>query len=206
MPQPRKSSRKSTSPRSPSPPPSPDPTTLLDEGADPSATSSTDSSTVEASGGFIAQPGPEFDPRAAAEQPVDEPEPKETASDVKWDRQRVRYLLENAGTALHAVAAVDPLSDEWRMTQDDLTAITPPLTNILNRYTPTKAAAAAGDEAALAIGLGGYIFRSYVERKAALERLAQGNAAEAAAPVDQVVVDDAGLTDEDDIPPLAPRR
>jgi hypothetical protein len=124
--------------------------------------------------GFSVDPGPAFDdggrPVSAEPElaPAGElhalPEPP-----ALWEEQRVRFLLTAKGSALHALVAVDPDSGEWRYTEADLQAIAPPLTSILNRYDATRAAAAAGDELAVAIGFGGYAARSWRERRHALQ-------------------------------------
>jgi hypothetical protein len=117
--------------------------------------------------------GPAFD---AENRPAGDPAPEPTMLPVpdllpEWQEGQVRLLLTAKGSALHAVLAVDSESEEWAYTEADLEAIAPPLTNILNRYEPTRAAAGAGDELAVAIGFGGYAARSWRERMAAIERL-----------------------------------
>jgi hypothetical protein len=81
----------------------------------------------------------------------------------------VRFVLQAKGNALHALVGVG--QQDWAYTDADLLAIAPPLTNILNRYPATRAAAAAGDELAVAVGFGGYVVRSWRERMAVLAAL-----------------------------------
>jgi hypothetical protein len=85
----------------------------------------------------------------------------------------VRALLTAQGVLVHGALAVDKASTEWKYTEADLGAIAPPLTRILNRYEPTRAAAGAGDELALGVGLLGYAARSISERRRALAELAE---------------------------------
>lgn len=147
---------------SPSPPPSPSPA--------PAAASGKGSSAGKTAGRFSVDPGPAFDAEHRPQtEPVAEVEPEVVQL---WDERRVRVLLGAKGAALHALVAVEKESTEWVYTQRDLEAIAPPLTAILNRYDATRAAAAAGDELAVAIGFFGYAGRSWRERQQALARLA----------------------------------
>jgi hypothetical protein len=140
-------------------------------GAAPSRASSTASSRAS---DFVGDAGPPHDPGKAAPAPEAEPAgelhalPEPT---LIWEEDRVRQILTAQGAALHAFAGVG--EQDWLYTETDLLAITAPLTSILNRYPTTRAAAGAGDELALAIGLGGYVGRSWQERKAALDELAE---------------------------------
>lgn len=135
--------------------------------------SSTGSGAAPASA-FIGNPGPAFDAEAAARQP--DPEPP--AADIRampepapmWELDRVEQLLTAQGRAVHSLVGV--AHEDWVYTEGDLEAIAPPLTSILNRYPATRAAASAGDELALLIGLGGYVMRSWTERRFVLEELA----------------------------------
>lgn len=58
----------------------------------------------------------------------------------------------------------------WLHTDQDLRAIAPPLTRILNRYDVTRAAAAAGDEALLAAAILRYGSRNVIRTNRALHR------------------------------------
>jgi hypothetical protein len=123
--------------------------------------------------GLLGDAGPDFDPGAApppAATPPDEPHP--SARVDLWSEDRVRTVLETQGAVVHGLVAVEPESTEWLYTRADLQAIAPPLTRILNRYDATRAAAAASDELAVAVGFAGYAARSYSERKSALAALA----------------------------------
>jgi hypothetical protein len=127
---------------------------------------------------FVEDPGPVFDEEAAAKWAAEQPEPVAPGLEergelhalptplLEWERDRVEQLLRAQGAAAHALFGVG--AQDWAYTQEDLEAIAPPLTNILNRYDATRAAAAAGDELALAIAFGGYASRSYFERLAIL--------------------------------------
>lgn len=192
---------------SPTPPRSPN-------GGAPAA--SAPSSRASSAGRFTVDAGPAFDAGDRPEPPDTQP-PLEPGSELAvvelWDERRVRQLLTAKGAIVHHLAAVDPQSTEWSYTQRDLETIAPPLTAILNRYDATRAAAAAGDEMALAIGLGGYVVRSVGERRHAIARLREqpdvpvtGVAAEAGTGPE----DDPGFVvvgDEDyDPAPIPPRR
>lgn len=143
-------------PGRPSETPSPTPTV---EG---SAGSLTDSS---AGSGFVADPGPAFDPRSAPEPPPLEPETAELIA-AAWEESQVREFLTMQGQVTHAVLRVGPDDTEsWIHTEQDLKAIAPPLTRILNRYDATRAAAAAGDELVLIAAVGRYGARNYVRRR-----------------------------------------
>jgi hypothetical protein len=122
---------------------------------------------------FVPDPGEPFDPKeaGAAPEPTAAPELDAGLPAIAWDEPVVRGILEAQGSAAHALFAVDKGTDEWRYTQADLGAITPPLTRILNRYDALRAAAGTGDEIALVIGLSGYAARSYQVRRASIARL-----------------------------------
>lgn len=152
-------------PQPPSPPQSPSPgptrpttTVAASDGAERSGSSRADSSAD-----WIADAGPAFDPRAAPAPPtveLDEPEPD------GWDVERIREGLELAGETAHWLFNGGPEDEEtWLMTQQDLRAIAPPLTRVLNRYDATRAAAAAGDEALLTAALVRYGARNYTRRR-----------------------------------------
>ncbi len=127
------------------------------------------STTSNANGAFVGNAGAAFDPEAAG--PPPEPE-QDVAADVGWEEERVRQILRAQGVVLHAAIAVDKASGEWIYTDHEARAVAGPLTNILNRYDATRAAAAVGDELALIIGLSGYASRSYLERRRLLAELA----------------------------------
>jgi hypothetical protein len=142
-----------------------------------SAPSSTDSATAP---DLLGDGGPAFTPGAGDTPPpaVDVAGALEGSS--KWFESRVRSLLTAKGSAVHALLAVDKgRSSEWLYTEADLSAIAPALTRILNRYPGTRAAAAMGDEATVAIGFAGYAARSWSERRMllAIAALEQADAA-----------------------------
>jgi hypothetical protein len=140
---------------------------------EPSHASRTASSAARV-GPFLEDPGPEFRAEdggaAAPETPEAGPAELHALPEAMWEQESVSSILNAQGTALHAVAGVG--QSDWVYTEADLMAIAPPLTRILNRYPATRAAAGTGDELAVAIGLGGYVSRSYRERKAVLDFLA----------------------------------
>lgn len=107
-------------------------------------------------GGEQAEPQPEVDAPSAELDP-----------DVRWEEAQVRTLLKIQGGALHLVLSGGH-PQAWKYTADDLDDIAGPLTRIANRYPLTRAAAAAGDELALAAALGKYGVRSMVQRGQAI--------------------------------------
>jgi hypothetical protein len=115
---------------------------------------------------FFADAGPSFDAEAPPAPPVVDEAPIALA----WDVEVVKGCLTAQGQVLHTVIA--KADEEWLYTRDELHAIAPPLTRILNRYDATRAAAGTGDEIALLLGLTGYVGRSVKARRAvlALER------------------------------------
>lgn len=137
-------------------------------GAGPLRPRSSPASTSSGAAAFVADPGTAFDPEAAGPAP----EPEADVLEVGWEEERVRQLLRAQGVVLHAAVAVDKTSEEWLYSDHELRAVAGPLTNILNRYDATRAAAAVGDELALIIGLTGYASRSYLERRRLLAELA----------------------------------
>lgn len=113
---------------------------------------------------FVGDPGPGFDPAGAPEPELAPPAGLEPVAE--WEEGTVRSILTAKGTVLHMAVGVG--EEEWLYLQHELDAIAPPLTRILNRYPVTRAAAEGGDAIAVMIGLGGYVSRSYIERRAAL--------------------------------------
>jgi hypothetical protein len=123
---------------------------------------------------LVSDPGPAprlraVDPAAGGPEPLEAPaaysDPVD-AGDLEllgWDEARVRALLVPMGFGLHYVGGAGH-PEAFKMTDDDLEAIAPPLTRILNRYPVTRAAAAGGDELALAVGVGMYGLRSIRQR------------------------------------------
>lgn len=203
----------SPTPSPETPPAPPEPTTAAPTG-----------SGARSSGGsrFQVDPGPAFDaenrPAGPPPESVLEPEPELAALEDVWDERRVRQLLVAKGAALHHLVAVDKQSTEWAYLPGDLDAVAPPLTAILNRYEPTRAAAHMGDEIALLVGLAGYTTRSVMERRHAIGQLQDagpqpitGVAADGPAPEEDAeqrraagYVDDEDLLPPPDLP--GPRR
>jgi len=159
-----------------------------------SASSSTAFSAADFSD-FLEDAGPAFDPEAAPAAPEIEAEdaPRSIVPDY-WERDRIEQLLKIEGNALHYLLRVGPEDTEtWKYTEEDLENIAPPLTNILNRYDVTRAAAAAGDEIALIAGLTTYGTRNYTRRR----RLLAARADAGPAPVTGVPAPE-GTAPEDD--------
>jgi hypothetical protein len=123
--------------------------------------------------------GPTFEPSepaGAAAAPIELGDA--LAGGPNWSANRIGSLLEAKGALLHGALAKDKSSTEWLYTKADLAAIAPALARIMNRYPATRAAAAGGDELAVAMGFAGYGARSWSERRAAiaLERFDQAAA------------------------------
>lgn len=150
-------------------PPEPD---QIEEVEEPTEEDSEGSSTASsAATDFFDDAGPEFDGKAPE---VDEERAAFTIRpgdqellDIEWDPRVVRSILEVTGQGLHSIAGKG--ETDWIFVKRELDAIAPPLARILSRYPATAAAAAAGDEMALIIGLSGYTLRSVKERKQAME-------------------------------------
>jgi hypothetical protein len=128
--------------------------------------------------------GPAFEPAAdaGAELAPDFELGDAMAGGPNWTAPRIKSLLQAKGALVHGVLAVDKSSQEWLYTAADLDAIAPALARIMNRYPATRAAAAGGDELAVAVGFAGYAARSYSERRAAIALQAAGELAPAFAP------------------------
>jgi hypothetical protein len=145
-------------PSPPSPPPSPS----------PQAPGSSRASSAASS--LVGDPGPAF---VAGEGDGLQGEPADAPTlhalpelPPEWEVDTLRQILTAKGSLIHSIAGVG--EQDWHYTEADLQAIAPPLARILNRYPVTRAAAGTGDEIALTIGLGGYVSRSYRERRAVL--------------------------------------
>jgi hypothetical protein len=119
---------------------------------------------------FVSDPGPGWDPEAAAaaaDAVRAEHEEEERAGGTEAfgfpevEEERVRQVLFVGGDSIHAAVGVGEY--DWVMTQRDLDRIAPPLTRILNRYELTKAVAGYSDELALLMGFGLYSWRSVLE-------------------------------------------
>jgi hypothetical protein len=152
-----------TRPSPPTPPP-------LD--ADRSASSSTAS--AAGSEAFSADPGPAFDPGASPAAPeldIDDL----AVEEIRWEESQIRDALVLQGELAHGLVEWRTGLEEtelWLHTDQDLRAIAPPLTRILNRYDVTRAAAAAGDEALLGAAFLRYGTRNMIRTRRALARRA----------------------------------
>ena len=152
---------------------SPDPSPSPSPGPPPAAASSTDSSRASASRApLVEDAGPQFDPERAGPPPPAADAPPAAAPPLQevlpeWEEEAIANLLGIQGRLLHA--AVGVAEEEWLYTELDLAAIAPPLVRILNRYEPTRRYATYGDPISLAIGGAGYVTRSLIERRHAIE-------------------------------------
>lgn len=186
-----------------------------DPHAPPAAAASSPASATGDAAGLLGDGGPVFDPDAADDAPELPGADDALAGGDLWKEPRVRGLLTAKGELLHGALAVGKgESNEWRYTDADLRAIAPPLTRILNRYEPTRAAAAAGDELTVAVGFAGYAVRSWSERMAWLRLLRaeqpEPEPGQIAVPVidvrDQAADDGAADAGPPPVPPIRPRR
>ena len=122
--------------------------------------------------GFVSDAGPEFDPELSPEPPeleLVDPELEEELSEG-WEEKQVREILTTQGSATNFFLRLHPDDETWKHTEEDLSAIAPPLTRILNRYDATRALSAAGDEVVLGTALFNYGARNVTQRRR-LQRL-----------------------------------
>lgn len=107
----------------------------------------------------------------------------------------MRSLLVTQGNVTHAIFKVGAEDTEtWKQTEEDLKAIAPPMTRLLNRYDVTRAAAAAGDEIALGAAIAAYGARNYTRRR----RLLAAIAAQGPEPITGRAAEPGTGPDEDD--------
>lgn len=149
----------------PQSPAAPSQETTEQESPPPAASSAASSTASRTASPLVGDAGPAFDP-SSAQAPEPQAELHALPELEGWEQDVVEGLLTAQGSAAHALAGIG--EQDWVYTEHDLAAIAPPLTRILNRYPATRAAAGTGDELAVMIGLGGYVTRSYVERRSVL--------------------------------------
>lgn len=115
----------------------------------------------------VGPPGPpevDVDPAEPGPPPEDElgePPPGEPLAPAvpAVSQDAVRAILQAAGNAAHHISAVrEPTF--LRFTDDELAAVVPPLTRIINKRPQLRAAVQRGDEAAVAVALAGYAGRN----------------------------------------------
>ncbi|MFL5910773.1 MAG: hypothetical protein ACJ768_09435 [Gaiellaceae bacterium] len=139
--------------------------------SDDEARSASSPTASSAASEFAADPGPAFDPEGAPAAPEPEEDRSGWFEDPHWEESTIRDALVLQGEIAHSLVEwrleLDG-TDVWQHTQKDLRAIAPPLTRILNRYEPTRLAAAAGDEALLAAGLMRYASRNVMRTRRAM--------------------------------------
>jgi hypothetical protein len=90
---------------------------------------------------------------------------------LEWTPERAGAIVRAGGFLLHTA---DPIArdevakelevDLWRATEDDVSAIAPPLARILNRYEPARRLAGVSDEMELAFGMIGYLRENMADR------------------------------------------
>jgi hypothetical protein len=90
---------------------------------------------------------------------------------LEWTPERAGAIVRAGGFLLHTA---DPVAREeiakeleielWRATEDDVSAIAPPLARILNRYAPARRLAGVSDEMELAFGMIGYLRENLADR------------------------------------------
>lgn len=159
--------------RSPEPE-SPSPEAAINAEEEAAASGTASARVSPAASPFITEPGPIFDPEAAAPGPEPQPEAELHALpgvEPGWEEETVQQLLGVQGELMHS--AIGVAEADWLHTQADLKSIGGPLTRILNRYPATAAAAAMGDPVALALGVGAYGVRSSRERAAVMRARAE---------------------------------
>ncbi|MDP9440620.1 MAG: hypothetical protein M3P34_00235, partial [Actinomycetota bacterium] len=81
----------------------------------------------------------------------------------------VRRLLKSASGVVGEVAGDPDVPRHWRLTEDELDELVPPLTNVINRRAPLRRLAARGDEAAVLLALGSYAQRNILLAQSAKE-------------------------------------
>lgn len=90
---------------------------------------------------------------------------------LEWTPERAGAIVRAGGFLLHTADPVarDQVAHEleidlWRATEDDVSAIAPPLSRILNRYAPARRLAGVSDEMELAFGMIGYLRENLADR------------------------------------------
>lgn len=90
---------------------------------------------------------------------------------LEWTPDRAGAIVRAGGFLLHTADPVarDQVAHEleidlWRATEDDVSAIAPPLARILNRYEPARRLAGVSDEMELAFGMIGYLRENLADR------------------------------------------
>ncbi len=135
---------------------------------------------------FLEDPGPAFDPDQAPEAPELEEEGEVLRAEDGWKEDTIKDLLLTQGNVTNYLLRLGDDDDTWKQTEEDLRAISRPLTRILNRYDATRAAAAAGDEIALGAAITAYGTRNYARRR----RILAAIAAQEPAPITGVPADE----------------
>jgi hypothetical protein len=113
---------------------------------------------------------PKQDPQPADTSGVDDYVPPAPEL-LEWTPDRAGAIVRAGGFLLHTAdpLARDPVAQElevdlWRATEDDVSAIAPPLARILNRYAPARRLAGVSDEMELAFGMIGYLRENLADR------------------------------------------
>jgi hypothetical protein len=119
---------------------------------------------------FVDDAGPAFDPKLVPELELAGEEEPDELLELGWQEAQIKELLTTQGSATNYLLRITDDDETWKHTKEDLAAIAPPLTRILNRYDVTRAAAAAGDELALVVAVSNYGIRNYTQRSRLIRR------------------------------------
>jgi hypothetical protein len=82
-----------------------------------------------------------------------------------WELGTVEQFLKGTGAGLHFM--IGAAENDWRMTEEDLERMAPPLTRIMNRWEPALRLSPVADPMLFAHGAFLYAWRSMLERKRA---------------------------------------
>jgi hypothetical protein len=139
---------------------------------------------------YVEESGPGIAELGAAERPTLQPPPELLEPIPKWEQATIEQLLKGTGHGIHYLAGV--ADDDWKMTEEDLERIAPPLTRIANRYNAIQRYAPIADPLLVGHGFVLYAWRSELERQRALRDRRDapptggGDGYERAAPVERM--------------------
>ena len=107
--------------------------------------------------------GPPTAPQVSAEADADFDPFPELESTPPVPEAVVRGILATAGSLLGVSPLADPdVAGHWHFTDEELDALTPPMTRVVNARPQLRAAAARGDELTIAVQLLGYGGRNFI--------------------------------------------
>jgi hypothetical protein len=102
----------------------------------------------------------------SSEQPPAAEGPPEAQLYPGWELEHIEQFLKGTGAGIHFM--IGAAENDWRMTEEDLERMAPPLTRIANRWQPALRLSPIADPALFAHGAFLYAWRSMLERKRAL--------------------------------------